>query len=75
MAGNSLHPITGEYQHHTDKALCVVIDKDQFWFPLATLELDPADGPLSDYGRGDTIKFKAQAWLIKKNGLDNYVDE
>ena len=75
MGGNTFHSITGEYEHHTDRALCVTIDAGKYWLPLTTIELDPNDDPLTDYRRGDSIKFKAQEWLLKKNGLDNYVDE
>lgn len=69
MTGNIFYPVTGLYQHHTPKALCVIVEGLETWFPLKCVR----HAGTFHYKKGEEIKFETQEWLLKKNCQNHLV--
>jgi len=57
-------PITGNYQHHTEKALLLTYEHGRLWVPFSQIEgFKLAD--IEQLEQDDPIKLNVTSWYIK----------
>lgn len=62
--------ISGKYQHHTDKAVCIYLEElgEDTWLPFSQC-CDDADSRCLIVKRGDPIELEISHWIARKKGL------